>query len=482
MSHESTTQPIDPGALPAWSRADLPEPLPFTPANALRTIGPGAILLAAAIGGGEWIVGPMVVVEHGAGILWIATAAILLQSLFNLEGCRYTLATGEPILTGIMRLRPGPAAWATLYGLLGTAQLAVPALAKAAAAVLFAAYAGRLPQQDDDMAVTLIAGAVIVLGVVLLLSGKSIERVLERVSWGMIVFIFGYLMIVNVLFVPGTVWRSTALGFVTPGGLPRNFDIVLLCTFAATAGSGGLGNLVISNWFRDKGLGMGARVGHIGGLAEQHARLQPVGCVFPATDANLRRWRAWWKYAVADQSLLWAGGCLLGMLLNVNLAAAIVPPSEQITGFQAGTFQAKYMAEHAWSGFWALTLVNGFWILFSTHLGNTDCLVRTLCDMGWAGLPRLRRWPVSRVYATTLLVLTVWGLVSIHFGNVLQLFTILGVLASPIMALAAVQILRVNRRFLPRDVRPPLWREAALVLCAVVYGAITVAVVVDRLG
>jgi hypothetical protein len=256
---------------------------------------------------------------------------------------------------------------------------------------------------------------------------------------------------------------------------------VLLCAFATTAGSGGLGNLVISNWFRDKGFGMGGRVGHIGGLAEQHAQLRSVGCVFPADATNLERWRSWWRYALIDQAGLWCLGCLLGMLLNVNLAVAIVPADAQIEGVQAGSFQAKYMAEHAWRGFWALTLINGFWILFSTHLGNTDTLVRTLCDLGWAGMPKLRRWPIGRIYAVTLSVLTVWGLFSIHLGNVLELFKILGVVASPILALAAVQILRVNTRFLPRAIQPGWWRKAALLACALIYGAITIVVLADLL-
>ena len=36
--------------------------------------------------------------------------------------------------------------------------------------------------------------------------------------------------------------------------------------------------------------------------------------------------RHWWKYALADLSGLWAGGCLIGMFLNVNLALALVTP------------------------------------------------------------------------------------------------------------------------------------------------------------
>jgi hypothetical protein len=30
-----------------------------------------------------------------------------------------------------------------------------------------------------------------------------------------------------------------------------------------------------------------------------------------------------------------------------------------------------------------------------------------------------------------------------------------------VLVVAGIQILRVNRRFLPRAIQPPLWREAA---------------------
>src|SRR5688572_23966331 len=95
---------LDHGCLPPWKQAELPAARPFSMGNVLRTIGPGAILLAASIGGGEWIVGPMMAVQYGPSILWVATAAIIVQSLFNLEAVRYTLYTGEPIITGFLRL------------------------------------------------------------------------------------------------------------------------------------------------------------------------------------------------------------------------------------------------------------------------------------------------------------------------------------------------------------------------------------------
>ena len=69
-------------------------------------------MAATSIGGGEWLVGPAAAVKYSSAIFLIATVAIALQVIFNLEAIRYTLYTGEPIYGGIMRLKPGPRFWA----------------------------------------------------------------------------------------------------------------------------------------------------------------------------------------------------------------------------------------------------------------------------------------------------------------------------------------------------------------------------------
>ena len=72
-------------------------------------------MAATSIGGGEWLVGPAAAVKYSSAIFLIATVAIVLQVIFNLEAIRYTLYTGEPIYGGIMRLKPGPQFWAGFY-------------------------------------------------------------------------------------------------------------------------------------------------------------------------------------------------------------------------------------------------------------------------------------------------------------------------------------------------------------------------------
>src|SRR4029450_4409273 len=110
--------PTDHGELPRWDVSDLPAPLPFSGRNLLKVIGPGAGMAGTAIGGGGWVCVPAAAVKYSSSISLIASIAIVLQVIFNLEAIRYTLYTGEPIYGGIMRLKPGPPFWAAFYALM----------------------------------------------------------------------------------------------------------------------------------------------------------------------------------------------------------------------------------------------------------------------------------------------------------------------------------------------------------------------------
>ena len=468
--------------LPAWSVADLPAPPAFTVSNAFRVIGPGAILLATSIGGGEWLVGPAVGVKYGTSVMGVATLAVALQLVFNLEAIRYTLYTGEPIYTGFMRLGRRPVWWAVVYTGLTLLQLGWPALALTTAATIFSMGAGRLPGSDpgDVVLVQWLAAGVIGVVALLLLFGGTVERMLEYASWSMLAFIFTFLIVANVLFVPAREWLRTLTGFFTLRPPDGAIDWTLLGALAATAGSGGIGNLTITNWIRDKGFGMGGHVGAIeSAVGGRHMHLSPTGRVFPMTAPNLLRWRAWWRYVVVDQVFVWALFCVIGMFLTVNLATSVVPAGTDMQGLATGAYQAKYMAERVWRGFWVLTLLNGFWILFSTHLGNTDLLVRTVTDLTWTSSERARRWTgqrASRIYYAMLAAFSCWAVYTMQFAGPFALFKLMANIAGFVMAVAGVQILIVNRRFLPAPLRPPLYREVLLVLCVCFYGFFSVRV------
>ncbi len=437
----------------------------------LRVIGPGAIMAATSIGGGEWLVGPAAAVKYSSAIFLIATVAIALQVVFNLEAIRYTVYTGEPIFGGIMRLKPGPKFWAAFYSVLGFFQLGWPALAGSAAATLLGAWMGRMPGAPDQPTQAWVATALIAAVVLILSFGGTIERMLEFFAWTMLAVVFVFLIGVNVAFVPLAHWGKTFAGFFTFTGLPQPIDWALIGALASTAGSGGLGNMTVTNWVRDKGFGMGATVGAIPSAIGGHEiRLSHVGTVFPATAANLVRWREWMRYVHADQIWVWAVFCFLGMFLNVNLATAIVPHGTDLQGLAAGAYQAEYLSR-IWPGFWFLTLFNGFWILFKTQLGNTDILVRTITDAVWMSSSRARdsKQGIRTIYYGILIVFSVWGAFVIRSASPFQLFKVLANMAGIVLAVAGVQIFIVNRRFLPEAVRAARWREVALLACSAFY-------------
>ena len=186
--------PADHGELPPWGVDDLPAPPPFTLRNAFKVIGPGAIMAATSIGGGEWLVGPAAAVKYSSAIFLIATVAIALQVLFNLEAVRYTLYTGEPIYGGIMRLKPGPRFWAAFYSVLGFLQVGWPALAGSAAATLLGAWMGRMPGAPDQAAQGWIAVGLILAVVGILSFGGTVERMLEYFAWTMLGVVFLFLV------------------------------------------------------------------------------------------------------------------------------------------------------------------------------------------------------------------------------------------------------------------------------------------------
>ena len=129
---------------------------------------------------------------------------------------------------------------------------------------------GRAATGADARAVHLIGvGAYLACVLILLLGGRRIERTLEILNWMLVLGILGTLAVLCVAFAEPS--RFAAAG----GGLrglrhrraasfrlmPAGADWFLIGAFAAYSGCGGVTNITLSNWARDKGYGMGQVVG-----------------------------------------------------------------------------------------------------------------------------------------------------------------------------------------------------------------------------
>jgi hypothetical protein len=408
--------------------------------------------------------------------------------VFNTELMRYTVATGEPVVTGFMRTRPGRTFWAWFYAALYFLQIGWPAWAATAAGAVFFLFLGRLAAPPADSATIYLIGIGTFLAcVVLLLLGKRIARTLEVLNWVMVTCILGGFLVLGFIYVPLETWASAVVGFfgfnAAQGGfvfLPDNVDILLLGALVGYSGGGGVLNLTLSNWARDKGYGMGSRVGHISGVVGGEAsHLAATGFIFEPDTANLGRWRGWWRIVRVDQWGIFFVGALLGMMLPALLYVTFVEPGTDIKGLAISAVLANTIGATAGAMLGLLVAALGVWILFKTQLDVVEGMTRSVTDILWTGSERVRAWrggDVRAIYYSVLAVVVLWGIIALKLAQPVMLLQIGANIAGVIFVIASLHLLYLNTRVLPRALRPPPWRRAALLGMALFYGFFVVLV------
>jgi Mn2+/Fe2+ NRAMP family transporter len=471
---------------PEWAQAELPLPPPYTVRNVIRVIGPGAIFLGLSLGSGDWMLGPAATARWGPGILWICTVSVLLQALLNTEMARYTLATGEPIFAGFMRLRPGPRLWGPVYALLHLGQVGWPGWALAAASALTAAFLGRVPRLDDRPVIIWLGYAIFFGAVALVVLGARARKTVEWAEWIVMAWTLLFLAVLAYVFVPASVWRAVGSGFVIPA-LPPDRDVrnwVLLAAFAAYSGAGGTINAALTQWLRDKGFGMGGTVQSqsvmLGGERIAFAR---DGKTFPPTEANLDKWRQWWRYLRTDFWFLWPLGCLVSMALPAVLAAHFAGTGEIWSGFASPTWLAQAVGWRSGLVLWTLALLTGFAVLGLTQVGIAVGFARIVTDILWTAWARTR--PVGRsapsrgLYYMVLVGYVAVGCVAMTAGDPFRLIVIGANVAALNFVALSIHTVWLNRALLPAELRPSLWREIGVLACGAFFAALLVQVLKD---
>jgi hypothetical protein len=477
-----------PNRLAPLARADLPEPPLPRGLSWIGVCGPGVIVLGVSIGSGEFLLGPAMFVKHGLSLLWVTLAAVFFQTVFNTELMRYTVATGEPVVTGFMRTPGGKIFWSWFYALLYFLQIGWPAWAATAAGAIFFLFLGRLAAPPADaQAIYLIGVATFLATILVLLLGKRIVRTLELLNWVLVACILGGFFALALIYVPAQTWAGALAGFIgfdaVNGAfsfLPDNLDILLLGALVGYSGGGGVLNLTLSNWARDKGYGMGSRVGHIGGaVGGEKSSLADTGFIFEPDAENLRRWRGWWRIVRMDQWGIFFVGALLGMMLPALLYVTFVAPGTDIKGLAISAVLAQTIGASA--GLWlgVIVAVLGAWILFKTQLDVIEGMTRSITDILWTGSARVRRavkGDVRSVYYAVLVLVVVWGIIALKLAQPVMLLQIGANIGGVVFVISSLHLLYLNTRVLPPALRPPPWRRLGLAGMALFYGFFVVLV------
>jgi Mn2+/Fe2+ NRAMP family transporter len=468
---EEYSNDIPHGYLPALRYRELPEPVKLS-----ALFGPGVVLAAAGIGSGEFILWPNIAQQAGLGHLWGALLGSVFMFFIAAEAVRYTLATGETIITGFARLWRGWTLGFILFALLPNLW---PGYASGVATIL-SFIVGPL----DSLLVTI---ASLVLIVAMLLLAPVVYSVLEF-SLKLMMVIMAAFVIFAVFAVtvlnPGT-WADLVLGLGNVGSLPPG-DVVNLPEFAgaiAFAGAGGTGVLLVSNYVREKNLGMGAHIPRI--TSPFTGREEPgstIGFTFLPDEESMRRWRGWWRALNWEQFLSFFLFTVLSIFIMSALAAATLSGQDAGAGFDFIEIEAGVLGESFSGVIQLFFLVAGLVALFSTNLAVWDSIGRITADqlkVYW--LRDSRFWSESRIYALTLIALLVFSVVTLLSGlrAPLLLLVIVSFLSGITSFVYTILIIQLNRRSLPAHIRMGLVRTAVMAAAVVFYGFFFVITIVD---
>lgn len=445
--------------LPPVTHRDLPEPRPLR-----RIIGPGIVLAAGGIGSGEYVLWPYISQRAGLGLLWAALFGSLIMFFIATECVRYTMATGETIITGFTRLwKP----WWIGFILLALLPNLWPGYATGTATTVSFMLDG-----GDVILMTILALVAIVLSLVL---SPVVYRMMEAVLTTMMVImaIFVVFALVATILLQPAAWGNFITGVGELGMVSERIDFAVLAGAVAFAGAGGTGVLMASNYVRDKNLAMGAHIPRI--VSPITGKEEPgsnIGHFFPQDEANLRRWRAWWRAGNWDQFLTFFLFTILTIFIMSVLSYVTVFGRDVGEGFDFIRAEGEALATAFGPWFAYFFWAAGTLALFSTNLAVWDMIGRITADAVKANwLQRSWFWTESKVYATTVFLLFVFSVIVLASGlqEPLVLLVIVSFLSGVTSFIYCVLIIQLNRFALPKPVKMSNGRFVAMSIAVAFY-------------
>ncbi len=439
-------------------------------------LGPSMIALGVSIGSGEWLLGPMAAAKYGfVGIGWVILISAVLQTFYNVEVARFTIATGEVPIVGFTRTPPGSKFWVVLTLMVIYMGWIWGGWTAAAGQSIFTLFAGRPNTPDELELVRLIGIGLMVAAFSMFLFGKKISRTLELFNTIMVFFILFALIAMAVIIVPGTYWAEAFRGLVTFKKPPSGIDVSILGALAGYTGFGAGMNFMLINYYRDKGYGMGHRVGFIAGAfgGEQQEMLSS-GVTFRESPKNTALWNRWFRFLLLDQWTVFFLGAIIGMMVPSILVGYIA--SMQGAGEPTIANMPVYLASELGRNFGPLlfyfALFVGALTLFKTQSTVLEMLIRNATDAAYTMSGRFREYlggdPRKFYYPfAVFLMIVISGL--IHLALPTKLLLIAANMANFAAMIFPFVIIYLNRQ-LPVPARLSWWGYVLMVLNVLFFG------------
>lgn len=437
---------------PPLVEKELPEPPHWS-----KALGVGIVVMGLAIGTGELILWPHLITKHGLSLLWLALLGIGFQYFINREVARHEVATGEGFFTTSARIFK----WSVFFWLFSAVILYIwPGWASAIGTTLNALFGFG----------THLFWSWATLGLVLVLtfSGRIAYTMLEKSLKVLVPTFFILLLIISYFNLTLADLTEAAKGVFSFGTIPKGVDINVLLGAIVFAGAGGMLNLAVSLWYRDKQVGMGKYVGRITNPITGKIEATPAtGYKFDTSKKeNMERWRGWMKYVTIDQGVIFF---LLGFttlfLLSANAYAVLSPEGLVPEGLQVAVVQAKIFGD-VWGPIgYNLFLVMAFLMIFAVMWTVIDALTRMVSDIVYTNahagpfqkvFALCNKLSLSQLYYISIVVIVGAGAFLLLLEQPLTLLVISGVLSGLTMAIYTPFLIYVNNKHLPKLLRPSI--------------------------
>ncbi|MEO6359236.1 MAG: Nramp family divalent metal transporter [Sphingomicrobium sp.] len=446
--------------------------LPAPPRSTWGIIGPGIVAAGVGLASGEFILYPFIASQVGLAFVWAAAVGLITQFFINMEIERYTLATGETVLTGFSRLGRH---WGAFFVILAIVANLWPGWVTSAATLTTYLVGGSVRW--------IAIGMLLSIGIILTLS-PVVYRALESAQMLKVAAVAGLVVVAALFAIPAEVWRETPGSLANVRIPSEELGWALLLGALAYAGAGGGQNLCQSNWIRDKGLGMGAHAPRIcSPLTGEPVAHSGTGWRFEVTDESLSHWKKWWRLANVEQLSTFVLISFVTIMFTSILALATLSGMEGLPrdiSFLKIEGVALSASVGTWFGrlFWGV----GAFSLYAASLGIVDYTSRLAADtirtVYWRGGRE------SHIYAAIVwaLVLTGSTIIASGLDQPLVLLVIAGCVAAFMMFIYSALLIVLNRRLLAPELRPAGYRVAALVWAVALFGILSAITLMDQLG
>jgi hypothetical protein len=451
---------------------DLPKP-----PNWRKAIGVGIVVTGLAIGTGELIMWPHLVTRHGLGILWMALIGITFQLFINHEVARHALATGESFFTSSSRIFK----WFAPLWLFSAVLLYIwPGWAAAIGTTLrelfgFGNYLWW-------------AIASLLLVVILTFSGKVAYVILEKSLKIIVPSFFLLLVISSVLTISIADFKMYILDIIRIETIPTDASLPVFLAAIVFSGAGGLLNLCVSLWYRDKEIGMGKYAGRI--MNPITGKVEAVsfkGYSFNPIEKNMVHWRAWMKFIKIDQVLIfWLLGIVTLVLLSINAYAVLVPKGLVPEGLNVAVVQAYIFAEN-WGAFgFNLFLIMAFLMLFSVMWTVIDAFTRIVSDIIYVNsrvgpfqkyLIKFKEVSLSHLYYGLIITIVILSAILLPLKQPLILLTISAVLGGIIMSIYIPILIYMNNFRLQKPLRPGWFVNLFMIAAGIFYAYFSIRII-----